>query len=111
MVHTQNDSEPVDPRIDLVGMDRDDLKGVTDALGESAYRSRQLYQWIYQRGVTDFAEMYNLSKTTRAKLDETYRIEPENGCLASPMAILQKPSLSQKNRAARCVSRARSAAL
>ncbi|MEC9153270.1 MAG: 23S rRNA (adenine(2503)-C(2))-methyltransferase RlmN [Pseudomonadota bacterium] len=74
MVHTQNDSEPVDPRIDLVGMDRDDLKGVTDALGESAYRSRQLYQWIYQRGVTDFAEMYNLSKTTRAKLDETYRI-------------------------------------
>ncbi len=57
MVHTQNDSEPVDPRIDLVGMDRDDLKGVTDALGESAYRSRQLYQWIYQRGATDFAEM------------------------------------------------------
>ena len=70
----QNDSEPVYPRIDLVGMDRDDLKGVTDALGEPAYRSRQLYQWIYQRGVTDFAEMHNLSKATRAKLDETYRI-------------------------------------
>ena len=74
MATMQNDSEPVDPRIDLVGMDRDDLKGVTDALGEPAYRSRQLYQWIYQRGVTDFAEMHNLSKATRAKLYETYRI-------------------------------------
>ncbi|MDD9914916.1 MAG: 23S rRNA (adenine(2503)-C(2))-methyltransferase RlmN [Rhodospirillaceae bacterium] len=74
MTSTQTDSDTADPRIDLVGMDRDDLKGVTDALGEPAYRSRQLYQWIYQRGVTDFAEMHNLSKATRAKLDETYRI-------------------------------------
>ena len=49
MATMQNDSKPADPRIDLVGMDRDDLKGVTDALGEPAYRSRQLYQWIYQR--------------------------------------------------------------
>ena len=59
MANTQTDSDLVNPSIDLVGMDRDDLKGVTDALGEPAYRSRQLYQWIYQRGVTDFAEMYN----------------------------------------------------
>ncbi len=74
MANTQTDSDLVNPSIDLVGMDRDDLKGVTDALGEPAYRSRQLYQWIYQRGVTDFAEMYNLSKRTRAKLEESYRI-------------------------------------
>lgn len=74
MVGLENDSLAVDPRTDLVGMDRADLEAVTAALGEPAYRSRQIYQWIYQRGVTDFAEMLNLSKATRAKLTESYRI-------------------------------------
>ena len=63
-----------DGRVDLVGMDRADLQAVTDALGEPAYRSRQLYQWIYQRGVTEFADMHNLSKAVRARLAESYRI-------------------------------------
>ncbi len=63
-----------DERTDLVGMDRADLQAVTEAIGEPAYRSRQIYQWIYQRGVTDFAEMHNLSKATRARLAEAYRI-------------------------------------
>lgn len=74
MVGLENDSVAVDPRTDLVGMDRADLQSVTDALGEPAYRARQIYQWIYQRGVTDFAEMLNLSKATRAKLTDSYRI-------------------------------------
>lgn len=63
-----------DERIDLVGMDRVDLEGVTSALGEPKYRSGQIYQWIYQRGVTDFGDMLNLSKATRARLTEQYRI-------------------------------------
>lgn len=74
MANAQTYNQVVDPRIGLVGMDRGDLETVTDALGEPAYRSRQLYQWIYQRGVTNFAEMHNLSKATRAKLDQSYYI-------------------------------------
>jgi len=74
MVALHNDSNAADSRIDLVGMDRTALETVTEAIGEPTYRSRQLYQWVYQRGVTDFAEMHNLSKATRAKLSDSYRI-------------------------------------
>ncbi len=74
MVETQTDNVVDDSRVDLVGMDRADLEGVTAALGEPAYRGRQIYQWIYQRGVTDFEEMHSLSKATRAKLADSYRI-------------------------------------
>ncbi len=70
----KSDTSTRDGRIDLVGMDRAELESVAEALGEPAYRSRQLYQWIYQRGVIDFADMLNLSKATRTRLTEAYRI-------------------------------------
>ena len=43
---------------------------VTD-LGESAFRARQIWQWLYQHYATDFDEMTNLSKSLRQKLAET----------------------------------------
>ena len=43
---------------------------VTD-LGESAFRAKQIWQWLYQHYATDFAEMTNLSKSLRGKLGET----------------------------------------
>lgn len=43
-------------------------------LGEPKYRAKQLLRWIYQRGVADFSAMTDLSKTLRAKLEETATI-------------------------------------
>ena len=43
---------------------------VTD-LGESAFRAKQIWQWLYQHYVTDFGAMTNLSKVLREKLGET----------------------------------------
>lgn len=40
--------------------------------GEKAFRAKQIWQWIWQRGVTTFDEMSNLSKTTRELLDSNY---------------------------------------
>jgi 23S rRNA (adenine2503-C2)-methyltransferase len=40
-------------------------------LGESAFRAKQIWQWLYQHYVTDFAAMTNLSKALREKLEET----------------------------------------
>ena len=42
-----------------------DLSDFLTAQGEKAFRAKQIWQWIWQRGVTDFAEMSNLSKATR----------------------------------------------
>lgn len=38
------------------------------------YRARQVYQWVFQRGVTDFEAMTNLSKPERARLAEGWSI-------------------------------------
>ncbi len=52
----------------LVGLDRDQLAAALAALGEPPFRARQLWQWIYHHGVTDFAAMSNLPKPLRAAL-------------------------------------------
>ncbi len=58
----------VDAKINLLGMSQSDLEQFFAAHGEKPFRVRQLLQWIYQRGVTDFDEMTDLSKATRAWL-------------------------------------------
>lgn len=37
--------------------------------GEPSYRARQLFEWMYQKRVTSFAEMSNLPKALREKLE------------------------------------------
>ena len=51
------------------------LQGISTFLttnGEKAFRAKQIWQWLWQRGVTDFEEMTNLSKSTRELLDGAY---------------------------------------
>jgi len=43
----------------------DELEIAIGALGNEKYRARQLYKWIYNKGVLDFAEMSNISKGLR----------------------------------------------
>ena len=37
-------------------------------MNERPFRAKQLWQWLWQKGVTDFESMTNVSKTTRAAL-------------------------------------------
>ncbi len=51
------------------------LQDITNFLvsnGEKAFRAKQIWQWIWQRGVTDFEEMTNLSRTTRELLKQNW---------------------------------------
>ncbi|MDD4953015.1 MAG: 23S rRNA (adenine(2503)-C(2))-methyltransferase RlmN [Desulfovibrionaceae bacterium] len=41
---------------------------VRDELGQPGFRAAQLWQWMWQKGCRDFAEMTNLSKDLRAGL-------------------------------------------
>jgi len=66
-------AEP-DPRPNLVGMDRDDLRILVEEMGEPAFRAKQLFQWVYHKGCADFDAMTNLGKALRAKLADGYRI-------------------------------------
>lgn len=40
--------------------------------GEKAFRAKQIWQWIWQKGVQHFDEMTNLSKNTRDLLSENF---------------------------------------
>ncbi|MGE3968831.1 MAG: 23S rRNA (adenine(2503)-C(2))-methyltransferase RlmN [Dongiaceae bacterium] len=70
--HSQQFAPPVtdDGRTELIGLDRAELEAFAASLGEPAFRARQLWHWIYHRGVTDFDAMTSLAKSFRAKLAE-----------------------------------------
>jgi 23S rRNA (adenine2503-C2)-methyltransferase len=62
----------MDERKDLVGLSRDELLAEMKAMGAEPFRARQLWHWIYNRGVTDFAAMTTLAKSFRAELGVRY---------------------------------------
>ena len=63
---------PAETGKDLVGLDREELTAELAAIGEPAFRARQLWHWIYYRGERDFEKMTTLAKGLRAKLAERY---------------------------------------
>ena len=67
-------------RTQLLGMDGAELLSfVTDALGESKFRARQIAQWLNRGASID--EMTNLSATLRARMNEI--------AVANPVRILE----------------------
>jgi len=57
-------------RLNLLGLTSDELTGFFGSLEQSPYRSRQLMRWVYQRGVLDFEEMTDLSRSLRRQLSD-----------------------------------------
>lgn len=58
----------------LLGLDLNGLEAFFVELGEKPFRARQLLQWIHKYRVVDFAEMTNLSKALREKLQAVSEI-------------------------------------
>ncbi|WP_419798280.1 MAG: 23S rRNA (adenine(2503)-C(2))-methyltransferase RlmN [Terasakiella sp.] len=63
-----------DQRIDLVGLSREELKAEMERIGEKGFRAKQIWQWIYHYGVTDFSKMTNISKNLHGKLADHFII-------------------------------------
>ena len=59
-------------KIELIGLTRSELGEHLKALGEPAFRLKQIWQWVYFYGKTDFNQMTNLSKALRQKLDDRF---------------------------------------
>ena len=67
-----------DGRVDLIGLPR---TRIAELLGEAGLdakaaklRSRQLFHWLYHRGVTEFEAMTDIAKTMRPWLSERFVI-------------------------------------
>lgn len=65
-------------RRNLVGLTREELASALTEIGtperQTRMRTGQVWQWIYQRGVRDFADMTNLAKAYRALLAKHFEI-------------------------------------
>ncbi len=55
-------------KTNLLGMSQDMLEQFFAERDEKPFRARQIMQWVYQRGVTDFGDMTDLSKKLRERL-------------------------------------------
>lgn len=56
-------------KTDLKALDLPALEVFVTGLGWERYRARQLYTWIWQKGLTGFQEMTNLAQAKRESLD------------------------------------------
>lgn len=69
-------ADSTDDKTNLLGLSKQELVAFFATLGEKSFRATQVMKWIYQYGVTDFAQMSNLSKKLQEKLQMVAHITP-----------------------------------
>ncbi len=57
-------------KIDIKSLNQKELISFVEALGEKAFRAKQIYQWIHEKHVDSFEEMTNISKKFIERLKE-----------------------------------------
>ena len=71
-----------DGRVDLIGLPRPRIKELFEEAGldprQAKLRSKQVFHWLYHRGVTDFEAMTDIAKTMRPWLSERFVIGRPN---------------------------------
>jgi 23S rRNA (adenine2503-C2)-methyltransferase len=65
---------PATTRFDLANAELEPLEAFVMSRGHPRFHARQIYQWIWRRGVTDVSDMTNLPRTLRADLAEAAAI-------------------------------------
>lgn len=62
-------------KIDILSLDMDGLTGEICAMGEKAFRAKQIYDWLHVKKATDFSQMSNLSAQFRELLSRKFCIK------------------------------------
>lgn len=108
-------------RADLLSMEMPALKAWLLSVGEKPFRAKQIFAWLHEKCVGSFAEMTNLSKALREKLEREaviagptvagvqvsrdgtrkYQLETTDGHLIEAVFL---PNVSGPGRNALCIS-------
>ncbi|MCK4750953.1 MAG: 23S rRNA (adenine(2503)-C(2))-methyltransferase RlmN, partial [Bacteroidales bacterium] len=102
----------------LFGKNLEELKVISQDLGLPAFTGKQLSEWIYQKEVSGFDEMTNLSRKARALLASRYDLglhepievqESADGTKkylfpGTPGKFIETAYIPDKDRATVCVS-------
>lgn len=59
-------------KTDIRSYSQDALREKLMEMGEKPFRANQVYEWLWQKGATDFASMTNLSVSLRETLTESF---------------------------------------
>ncbi|MGH9348697.1 MAG: 23S rRNA (adenine(2503)-C(2))-methyltransferase RlmN [Vicinamibacterales bacterium] len=62
------------PHIDIAELDLAELEAALERRGHARFHARQLYRWIYRRGVTEFELMTDLSRGLRDQLAAEFTV-------------------------------------
>jgi 23S rRNA (adenine2503-C2)-methyltransferase len=74
-----------DAKVNLLDFGPRELTAWFRELGEPAFRAQQVFKWIHQQGIDDFAMMTNISKPLRARLADMAEIR-------GPAIVMEQPS-------------------
>ena len=53
-------------------LSQEEIKNVLEGVGEKSFRTKQVWEWLWQKHAFDFQSMSNLSKTLRGQLEEAF---------------------------------------
>jgi 23S rRNA (adenine2503-C2)-methyltransferase len=59
---------------DVTELELDALEGRLNGIGVPRFHARQIFQWLYRRGVTDFSAMTNLGRDLRTRLAHDFTV-------------------------------------
>jgi len=74
------------PALDIGGLERPALEAALADRGHEQFRARQIFRWIYRRGVTDLDAMSDLPRGLRAALGSEF-------ALATPVVAARERSM------------------
>jgi 23S rRNA (adenine2503-C2)-methyltransferase len=74
------------PQLDLAELEIPELEAALEAQGGERFHARQLYRWIYKRGIVDFERMTDLSRGLRSRLASEFT-------LTTPVVIADSRSI------------------
>jgi 23S rRNA (adenine2503-C2)-methyltransferase len=66
---------PGSGKLNLVGLSREELAAALQELGAEKFRAKQVWQWIYARGATEFSQMTTIAKTQQQHFAEHFTLE------------------------------------
>lgn len=79
-------------KLNLFDATEKDLEDVLLSVGESKFRAKQIRSWLYEKGVTNFDDMTDLSVTLRMKLKDMYKI----GTLKTVKEVISKDGTQKR---------------
>ncbi|MCW8107320.1 bifunctional tRNA (adenosine(37)-C2)-methyltransferase TrmG/ribosomal RNA large subunit methyltransferase RlmN [Alteromonas ponticola] len=105
-------------KTNLLNLSRTMMREFFNEIGEKPFRADQVMKWIYQQGVSDFAQMSNLNKGLREKLELhceivapeiAYFQEASDGTIKFALALaggqeVESVWIPESDRATLCVS-------